>query len=198
MFPFPSLGDFMAADTDILLKETDARFWSQTGYKPGQKLDPNNPTDKAMEPVWRDIYHKVKSEADAGTLSTTFDHPEVSQHLADAAVALKAAAAHADMAAAATDQATSQDNVAAATMAHQISTQKAREAASKQPPTVSPQLVDAAQKEASKNPPPAEASANEHIAHQHLQHGGAHRHARDVLAQAHAQKTELEALYKET
>src|SRR5207244_5915941 len=125
-------------------QETDARFWAQTGHKPHQKLDPNNPTDREMALVWKDIYRKVKAEDDAGRLVTTFDHPEVAQNLADAAVANKAASAHLDIAATALDAVTAQDNVVAATTAQQISTQKAREAAAKQPPTVSPQLVEAA------------------------------------------------------
>ena len=54
-----------------------------------------------MMPVWKDIYNKVKGEADAGTLVTTFDHPHVQQSLSDAAVANKAAGIHAALAAAA-------------------------------------------------------------------------------------------------
>ena len=54
---------------DILNKETNARFWAQTGYKPGQRLDPNNPLDKAKMPVWMDIFRKVNAEADVVTRS---------------------------------------------------------------------------------------------------------------------------------
>ena len=187
----------MAISNDILNAETDARFWAQTGYKPGQKLDPNNPTDKAMEPTWRDINSKVKSEAAAGTLVTTFDHPHVQQNLSDAAVANKAAGIHAALAAAAPDAETAQSNIAAAAAAHQISTQKAQEAASVQPPTVSPPLVKEASKEVASNPPPPQAPADEHIAHQHVRHG-AHRHAQEVHEQAQAKTASREALYAET
>jgi hypothetical protein len=189
----------MAISNDILSAETDARFAAQTGFRPGQRLDPNNPTDRAMMPVWRDIYNKVKSEAAAGTLVTTFDHPHVQQSLLDAAVANKAAGIHAALAAAATDAETAQSNVAAAAIAHQISTQRAQEAASVQPPTVSPSLVAVASKDVANNPPPPpQAPADEHIAHQHVRHGGAHRHAQEVHEQAQAKTASHEALYAET
>ena len=194
----------MAISTDILNKETDARFWLQTGHNPGEKLDPNNPTDKAFEATWRDVYRKVKAEADANKLRTTYDHPEVVQAISDAAVAHKAAGVHATIAANAPDAATAQDNIAAATTARQIVTLKAREGASKQPPTVSPQLVQDASKEIAKNPPPPEAPASEHIAHVHAR-DHAHRHAREVHAQAQAQASQVQAqkpsredLYRET
>ena len=159
----------MAISKDILDRETDARFWAQTGYRPGQKLDPSSPTDKAMMPVWMDVYRKVKAEADAGTLVTTFDHPEVAQHLADADVANRAAAAHLDAAVAAPDPATAQQNVVAATTAAQISAQKARDAAATQPPTVSSQLLQGAARDAAQNPPPPNAPSADHLAHAQTQ-----------------------------
>lgn len=168
---------------DVLNQETDARFWAQTGYKPGQKLDPNNPTDKAMEPVWWHFYNTVKAEADAGKLVTTYDHPEVVQKLTDAAVAHKAAAAYADTAVDAPNGQTQQQNIAAATTAQQISTQKTREAAAMQPPTVDPQIVKAAGQDAATVPPPPDASATDHIWHEHA-HRHAHRHAQAVIDQA--------------
>jgi hypothetical protein len=191
----------MAADInqDTLNKETDALFWAQTGYKPGQKLDPNNPTDKAYESVWMDTFRKVKRAADAGTLVTTFDHPVVAQHLSDATVANAAAAAHLDAAVAARDPAVSQENISAATTAAQISAQRAREAAANQPPTVSSTLVKEAGKEAIKTPPPPSAPSGEHIAH-----GQAYVHAhgphtpRQGLAQPPAPPLSQETLYKET
>ena len=159
----------MAISKDILDRETDARFWAQTGYRPGQKLDPSSPTDKAMMPVWMDVYRKVKAEADAGTLVTTFDHPEVAQHLTDADVANRAAAAHLDAAVAAPDPATAQQNVVAATTAVQISAQKARDAAATQPPTVSSQLLQGAARDAAQNPPPPNAPSADHLAHAQTQ-----------------------------
>jgi hypothetical protein len=184
----------MATDIskDTLNKETDAQFWAQTGYKPGQKLDPNNPTDKAYESVWMDTFRKVKRAADAGTLVTTFDHPVVAQHLSDAAVANAAAAAHLDAAVAAVDPAVSQENIRAATTAAQISAQKAREAAANQPPTVSPTLVKEAGKEALKTPPPPSAPSGEHIAHGQAR---AHAHGPHTPMQGPLSQ---EALYKET
>jgi hypothetical protein len=183
----------MPIDKDTLNKETDALFWAQTGFKPGQKLDPNNPTDKAYGAVWMDIFRKVKRAADAGTLITTFDHPVVAQHLTDATVANKAAAAHLDAAVAARDPVTTQENVIAATTATQISAQKAREAAAQQSPAVSPTLVKEAGKAAIKTPPPPSAPSGEHIAHGHAR---AHAHGRHI---AHQGKTPTpEMLYKET
>ena len=182
----------MATSRDILNLETDARFVAQSAhrpgqpaYLPGQKLNPNNPADAAMIPVWKDIFKKVKAEADAGTLVTTYDHPEVAQNLADAGVADRAAAAHLDIAANAPDPATAQANIDAAKTAHYISKRKAHEAASKQPPTIDPQIVkDAAKEVATTPPPPPEAPAAEHIAHEHVRTGGAHHHAHGVHARA--------------
>lgn len=149
----------------IIDQETDSRFWSQTGYKPGQKLDPKNPTDKAMMPVWLDINRKVKAEDAAGKLVTTFDHPEVAQHLADAHVADTAAAAHLDAAAKEPDPAIAQEHVTAAKTATGVAAQKTRDAAVLQPPTVSPEHVQDAAHEAKKQPPPPEAPAKDHLAH---------------------------------
>ena len=160
------------ADPDVVLRETDARFWAQTNFKPGQKLNPTNPTDRAMIPVWRDIRDKVKRDYDAGTLRTTYDRPEVQQRLSDAAVADKAAAAHLDMAAAAPDAAMAKENVVAATTAAQISTQKAKEAAQSQPRTISPKIVDDAAKQAARMSPPPSAPAEDHIAHAKARAGG--------------------------
>jgi hypothetical protein len=181
------------SNREVVTRETDARFWSQTGYKPGQKLDPAIPTDKAMVPVWLDIFKKVQRAADAGTLVTTYDHPEVAQHLSDAAVAGRAAAAHIDSAAASPDAKTAQDNIVAAATAQGISTQKAREAAAKQPTTVDPKLVRDAGQQTAKVPPPPHAPANEHIAHAH-----AREHAYEHAQAVHAEAPARAALYKET
>ena len=130
----------MAISRDTLNRETNARFWAQSGHKPGQRLDPNNPTDKAMMPIWMDIQRKVQAEADAGTLVTTFDHPEVAQNLADAEVANKVAAVHVDAAAQESDPALAQQHTEAAATAAQVFLQKLKEAAAQQPPTMAPQL----------------------------------------------------------
>jgi hypothetical protein len=186
---------------DTLQKETDALFWAQTGYKPGQKLDPANPLDKAYGPVWLDIFHKVQRAADAGTLVTTYDHPVVAQHLSDAAVANAAAAAHLDAAVAARNPVVSQENASAATTATQISTQKTREAAANQSPAASPVLVKKAGKEAIKTPPPLNAPSADHIAHGQAR---VHAHGHHTPMQEHEPSPSIpaswsnEALYKET
>lgn len=193
----------MATSPEILNREVDARFVAQTGFKPGQKLDPSNPTDKAMIPVWLDIQKKVKAEDAAGKLVTTFDHPAVAQHLSDAAVAHQAAAAHLDAAAVAPDPQTVQQNVAAAATATQVAAQKAIEAAAKQPSTASPQLVHEAAHEAAQNPPSPQAPAAEHIAHEQAKTAGAHHaHTREYknayAAAAAVQPHSRDMLMKET
>lgn len=173
----------MAIDKDTINRETDALFWAGTNYKPGQKLDPKNPADIPYIKIWNTIHAKVQGEADAGTLVTTYDHPVVAQHLADAEVASKAAAAHLDAAIAAPDAATAQTHAATAATATEISNQKAADAAAQQPPVVSPQEVQAAGQEASKTPPPPNAPAADHVAHaQSRAHAHGRRHPPTALA----------------
>jgi hypothetical protein len=154
---------------DVLNRETNARFWASTGFRPGQKLDPNNPTDKAMMPVWMDIFRKVKAEADSGTLVTTYDHPAVSQGLSDATVANKVTAMHVEAAARSTDPRDVQANAAAAATAAQVVAQRLRDAVARQPPTASPALVQDAADEAARTPPPPHAPAGDQIAHAQIQ-----------------------------
>lgn len=77
-------GGSMPASTADINKETDARFWANTGYKPGQKLDASDPLDKAMIPEWIKYNERVKADDKAGTLVLTYQHPSVSQPLAAA------------------------------------------------------------------------------------------------------------------
>jgi hypothetical protein len=72
--------------------ETDTRFWAQTGVKPGAKLDPQNPIDAKMIPVWQDLYGKMLKAFRAGTIVWTHTEPSVNHALADAKAATKAAA----------------------------------------------------------------------------------------------------------
>lgn len=129
------------APQGLIEKETEARFQAQTGYAPGEKLDPTHPADKAMLPVWADIFGKVKREADDDKLVLTYNHPVVAQNLADAGVAHKAAGEHLEAAAGAPTPEEQQQHVAAAATATEIHRQKTREAAALQPPTVSPRLA---------------------------------------------------------
>jgi len=149
----------------IVDQETDARFWAQTNFKPGQKLDPKNPQDAKMIPVWIDLRAKVNREFREGTLITTFDHPVVAQNIADAHVADEVTAAHLDAAAKAPDPATAQQHVEAAATAADVSTQKTQEAAAVQPPSVSPQIAKEAAQDVAQTPPPPHAPAKEHVAH---------------------------------
>ncbi len=145
---------------DVLNKETNARFWAQTNYKVGQKLDMSNPTDKAMSKVWLDINAKVKAEDASGQLVTTYDHPEVAQNLQEAEVAHQVTVAHveaANTAVQAGDQQTAQAHVNAAHVAQTIGQNRAQKAAKRQPPTVSPTVVQNATQQAhqaARQPPP--------------------------------------------
>lgn len=134
----------MTAKT-TLDKETDARFWAQTGYKPGQRLDPHDPTDRHMAKVWLDVRRKVAAEDAAGTLRITYDHPDVRGGISDAEVASAAAAAHLEAAAGpdptTTDPATS-DHTRAAADAVRAAAEGAARAAAAQPATVSPHVAE--------------------------------------------------------
>ncbi len=131
----------------LLDKETDARFWAQTGYKPGQKLNPANVADRAMTKVWMDIFAKVKAEDTAGKLVLTYNHPHVEQHLDNAQQANAAAIAHVEagnVAAAAGDDTQAAYHREQAAKAAEIASHSIAGASSLQPPTASPAVADAA------------------------------------------------------
>jgi hypothetical protein len=137
-----------ASSRSLLDKETDARFWAQTHYRVGRKLDPKDPTDKAMMRVWLDIFAKVKREDSAGVLVLTYNDPAVERHLDDARLAMQAAGAHLDAAVRATDPAQAQRHADAAAIATTTASSATHAAAALQPPTVSPLVVTAAAHEA--------------------------------------------------
>ena len=121
-------------------KETDARFWAQTGYKPGQRLDPHDPNDRRMATVWLDVRHKVEAEDAAGALRITYDHPDVQGGISDAEVASAAAAAHLESATGSDPAA--EDHARAATDAVRAAAEGAARAAAVQPATVSPHVAE--------------------------------------------------------
>jgi hypothetical protein len=121
-------------------RETDARFWAQTGYKPGRRLDPSDPTDRHMVKVWLDVRRKVEAEDAAGALRITYDHPEVQGGISDAEVASAAAAAHLE--AAASSDPAAEDHARAATDATRAAAAGAARAAAAQPATVSPHVAE--------------------------------------------------------
>ena len=151
-------------DPAVISHEVDFRFWAQTGYKPGLKLDPNDPTDKTMIPVWLDIQAKVKAEDAAGHLVLTYNHPVVTQNLADAHAASQAAAAHLDAAVTAPDPATAQQHVDAATDAANVAKQKTAAAAAVQPPSADPQVAQAASANAAQQPKHKHKGGHKHVA----------------------------------
>jgi hypothetical protein len=140
-----------AEDQKALYAEADARFWAQTGYKPGQKLDPKNPLDAKMIPTYANIYSKVLREWQTGKLEWTFAKPAVVQLINDAKDLSAAAAAHMDAVVTAIADKTApsspekakhvQDQLALAQDAHAAAGQKTDAAAQHQPSTVSPTHV---------------------------------------------------------
>lgn len=133
---------------NVLDRETNARFWAQTGYKVGDKLDMSIPADKAMAKVWLDIFAKVKRENERGTLVLTYNKPGVEKNLADAANAQAAAVDNLQAAATADDPAAAHVHTVAAQQAANAATVSAQAAAAQQPATVSPELAHLAGTEA--------------------------------------------------
>lgn len=163
----------------LLDRETDARFWAQTGYKVGQKLDQKNPADKAMIKTWLDIFAKVKRENDAGKLVLTYNKPGVEKHLADAEAAQHTAAEHIEAAATAPDDASAAVHAVAAQQAIASSTESAQTAAAMQPPTVSHELAHASATEATQamgTAPPAPIAVSD----DHPANGAAGRPSRPI------------------
>ena len=48
-----------------LVNETNGRFWWQTNYKIGQRLDMSDPKDRAMAKVWLSIYASVRNHRES-------------------------------------------------------------------------------------------------------------------------------------
>lgn len=51
-----------------LVMEANKRFWDQTGYKRGQRLEQSNAADRAKMPIWMAIYQDVLREHAAGQI----------------------------------------------------------------------------------------------------------------------------------
>ena len=59
----------MPVDDQIsLYQETNRRFWEQTGYKPGQKLDMSDPNDREMAKIWMDVLGAVRGYRERATV----------------------------------------------------------------------------------------------------------------------------------
>src|SRR5580698_11539436 len=136
----------MAHSLKDLYAETDARFWAQTGYSPGKKLDAHNPRDAAMMPVWNQIFAEVKKQDAAGMLQLTYNSPIVQQHIGDAQAATTDAIKHLDAAASAASPDQAKQHIVAATQASAKAQQSSAAAASHQPATASPSVVADAMK----------------------------------------------------
>lgn len=131
----------MAYSLKDLYNETDARFWAQTGYKPGQKLNKNDPRDAAMMSVWNQIFGEIKKQNAAGMLQLTYNSPVVQQHIGDAKAATEDTVRHLEQAASASSPAVKDQHVQAATHAAAKSQQASAAAAAHQPATASPTVA---------------------------------------------------------
>ena len=78
----------MASQRDVA-RETNARFWIMTAYKPGQALDPADPTDRRMASIWLDINRELMRQNRQGVLVLTHQHTSLSQRLNDAIAAYR-------------------------------------------------------------------------------------------------------------
>jgi len=172
----------MATDASIINKETDARFWAQTGLKVGHKLDPSNPTDAAFIPVWNQIHAQVIAEDQAGNLHLTYNQPAAQQAIVTAAAADADTAAHLDAAKAATDPATKEAHVQAAAASQGQSAQATAQLqqATKGTAKADPTTVAAASQQAASTPPPPAADSKHHVGHHQATNAGA------TAAQDHA------------
>jgi hypothetical protein len=131
----------MAYSLKDLYNETDARFWAQSGYKPGQKLDKKDPRDAAMMSLWNQIFAEVKKQNDGGMLQLTYNSPIVQQHIGDAKAATEDTIRHLEQAASANSPAQKEQHVQAATQAAAKSQQASAAAAAHQPATASPKIA---------------------------------------------------------
>ena len=127
--------------------ETDARFWAQSGVKPGHKLDPHDPVDAHWIPVWKKIFAKVAAEAKAGTLKLTYKNPAVAQGIAVAKQAADAIASTLEpLVHAAAPNVPDPWDVPDVQTAKAASNAALAHAASHQPPTIDPAAVATAAK----------------------------------------------------
>jgi len=124
-----------------LYAETDARFWAQTGLRPGKKLDPRNWIDQAFVPVWEHAYAQVLAEWKHGKLVKTYDHPAVVSLIGKAADLFHRAATFVDNALAQPTLDAKNAYAAQAKDAHDQANAATTLAATYQPPTVSPELA---------------------------------------------------------
>lgn len=138
------------ATQSIVNRETDARFWANTGYKPGQKLDPANAFDRMWVPTWKSIAAQVAKEMAAGTIRWTYNTPEVADLITKGLAASKEAAAQiaaANAAKASGDHAKAAQHIADAhgqIGAAQIATAQAAAYMPPPPPEIHPQAAAAA------------------------------------------------------
>ena len=127
-----------------LYAEADARFWAQTGLRPGKKLDPKNWIDQAFVPVWSAAYDRVLNEWKHGKLVKTYDHPAVVSLIDKAAELFHKASTFVQNALATPELDVKNAYATKAKDAHDQANAATTLAATYQPPTVSPALADKA------------------------------------------------------
>lgn len=144
--------------------EADARFWAQTGYHPGKKLDPTVAADRAFVPVWVKIHDQLADDWRAGRLTLTHQTAAVAGLLSEASSAASRVFGHVLAAFSAPTAAEAAKHMAAADDAHQRASAASSAAASRQPPSVSTQdVVQAATDAAGSVPVQAPARPGERL-----------------------------------
>lgn len=73
----------MASRREVI-EETNARYWVSTGYKLGEALDPNDPTDRMHAKRWLDTYRDLLHQNARGILMLLHKDPSFAQSLTDA------------------------------------------------------------------------------------------------------------------
>lgn len=76
----------MASHQDIA-KETNARFWITTFYKPGVPLSSEDSADKLMAKQWLRIYHELLHRNAMGSLRLIHKHQSLAERLNNAIAA---------------------------------------------------------------------------------------------------------------
>jgi hypothetical protein len=172
------------ATQDRLYHEADARFWAQTGYQPGKRLDPHNALDAKMIPAWQSIYAEVLRLYEAGILAWTYNDPTMIGMINDAAAHSAGVVGALDVAHSASPAAPVHADALKTAGAHHDAAQAITKAAGSQLPksALHPPVVAAAHRAAADvaaNPPPIASVADVGKA---MQIASAPQHAADVLA----------------
>ena len=153
----------------MLFDEANARFWANTDYKRGKRLDPGNPMDLKQMPVWWNFYQQVQQEYEDGTFKATYKDPVVAAAIDNAEALDDTATQNLEYGRYAADQATQQAHAELAATADAMAREQMAGAAARQPPA--PAGSTAAAQEAARRtaPPPPSAPATDHLGYKQAQ-----------------------------